>query len=153
MTQAFSGHGESDFEALYRQNVALRREVDHLSTLREIGLAISGSLEKAETMRLIAEVVQGALDVQRLTIYEFDSDRDALCPTVAKYGEDLITAERLEEDRVTRRKSSLWEVFDHPQGAPGGRAACPRGLCAAGRQIRNLGRHGARGSPGRRPLY
>ncbi len=106
---------DREFEALYRQIVELRRQVDHLSTLREIGLAISGSLEKDETMRLIASVVQGALEIRRLTIYEADKETDALRPTIAKYGHDLIDAERLEEDAVPRRRSPLWEVMDHPR--------------------------------------
>ncbi len=108
-------NGDREFEALYRQNLELRRQVEHLATLREIGLAISASLEKDETMRLIATVVQGALEVRRLTIYEADKENDTLRPTIAKYGGDLITPERLEEDVVPRRKSPLWEVMDHPK--------------------------------------
>lgn len=107
--------GDREFEALYRQNLELRRQVDHLATLREIGLAISGSLEKDETMRLIASVVQGALEIRRLTIYEADKENDTLRPTIAKYGGDLITPDRLEEEAVPRRKSLLWDVMDHPK--------------------------------------
>ncbi len=100
-----------DYEALLRRNMALRRQVDHLSTLREIGLAISASLDVDETMRLIAEVVQGALDVRRLTIYELDREQGLLKPTIAKFGDDLITAERLEEEHVSPRGTPQGEAM------------------------------------------
>ena len=87
----------SDYGSLHRRNLELMRQVDHLSTLREIGLAISGSLELRETLPLIANVVQGAIDVKRLAIYE-QLDDHHIRPIVAKYGDDLITSERLEEE-------------------------------------------------------
>lgn len=93
----------ADYEALHKQHVQLRRQLEHLSILREIGLAISASLELGETLQLIVNVVQGALDVKRVTIFETDPDTDALRPVAAKYGSDLITRERLEEDLVPRR--------------------------------------------------
>ena len=91
---------DANFEALYRQNMVLRGQVEQLSTLREISLAISGSLEKSDAMRLIVEVVQGALDVLCVTIYENDAENQCLRPSVAKYDRDLITADHLEEEVV-----------------------------------------------------
>jgi diguanylate cyclase (GGDEF)-like protein len=100
------------YDTLYRQNLELSRQVDHLSTLREIGLAISGSLEMTETLAVISNVVQGALDVSRLTIYELTPDGEAFRPLVAKYGNDLITRERLEEESTPRRGTPLGETVD-----------------------------------------
>jgi len=93
----------SDYESLHRRNLFLMREVDHLSALREIGLAISGSLELRETLPLIANVVHGALDARRLAIYEYFDEGDCFRPIVAKYGDDLILSDRLEEETAARR--------------------------------------------------
>jgi diguanylate cyclase (GGDEF)-like protein len=87
-------------EALHRQNVDLRRQVDHLSTLREIGLAISATLELSQTLPIIANVVQGALDVRRLTLYEPLPGNAGFRPMIAKFGQDLITPDRLAEETV-----------------------------------------------------
>jgi len=92
-----------DFDALYRRNMQLVRQVDDLSTLREIGLAITETLELHEALPIIANVVQGALDVRRLTLYELSKDGESLQPLVAKYGKDLIDRERLAEDTVPAR--------------------------------------------------
>jgi diguanylate cyclase (GGDEF)-like protein len=101
-----------DYDALHRRNLALMKQVDHLSTLREIGLAISGSLELSEALHVIANVVQGALDVRRLTIYQLDPEDNVFRPIVAKYGNDLITQDRLEEESAPRRGSPLGEAID-----------------------------------------
>lgn len=92
-----------DFDALYRRNMQLVRQVDHLSTLREIGLAITETLELHETLPIIATVVQGALNVRRVTVYELSKDGRTLQPVVARYGKDLITRERLAEDTISAR--------------------------------------------------
>lgn len=93
----------AEYDALHRQNVQLRRQLEHLSILREIGLAISASLELSETFQIIVNVVQGALDVKRVTIFEIDKDSGDLRPVIARYGSDLITRERLEEELISRR--------------------------------------------------
>ncbi len=100
-----------DFDVLYRRNMQLVRQVDHLSTLREIGLAITETLELHEALPIIANVVQGALDVRRLTLYELSQDGDSLQPLVAKYGKDLIDRERLAEDTVPARGSRFGDVL------------------------------------------
>lgn len=101
-----------DYESLYRRYMELGREVEHLSTLREIGLAISGSLEMSETLPIIAHVVQGAVDVRRLTILTPDRDGIYLQPVIAKYGNDLISRDRLEEDPEPRRGSPAGQAMD-----------------------------------------
>lgn len=107
MATASSG----DYEALYRSYLAALKQVDHLSTLREIGLAINATLDLDDTLRQIAEVVQGALDVGRLTLYQPDADGSTAHPVVAKYGRDLITKDRLEEERVSLHGSLLGECM------------------------------------------
>ncbi|MBI2423242.1 MAG: sensor domain-containing diguanylate cyclase [Candidatus Hydrogenedentes bacterium] len=101
----------ADFEALYRRTMQLVRQVDQLSTLREISLAVNASLELAETLPIVANVVHGALDVRRITIYEFRPKEDTLQPLIAKYGSDLITASRLEEDAVPREGSHFGDAI------------------------------------------
>ncbi len=103
---------DGDYERLYRQHVALMKEVDRLSTLREVALTVGGSLELNEALPLIANVVQGALDLRRLTIYTLSEDQTSLRPIVAKYGDDLITADRLEEDYEPRRGTPLGRALD-----------------------------------------
>ncbi len=102
----------SDYESLHRRNLELTKEVERLSILREIGLAIGGSLELEETLALVANVVQGALEVRRVTIYELDNKGAALRPLAARYGTDLITRERLEEESVSRRGTPFGEALD-----------------------------------------
>lgn len=97
----------SDYASLHRRNQELMRQVDHLSTFREIGLAISGSLELRETLPLIARVLQGALEVRRITIYEWHDEEDIFRPLIAMYGADLIGSERLEEDAVRGRGTPM----------------------------------------------
>ena len=101
----------SDYDVLHKQNVLLRRQVEHLSILREIGLAISASLDLNETLQIIASVVQGALDVKRVTIFEIEKADDVLRPVVARYGSDLITRARLEEEVVSRRGTPHGEAL------------------------------------------
>lgn len=101
-SQKSQGSG-GDFDALYRRNMQLVRQVDHLSTLREIGLAITETLELHEALPIIATVVQGALDVRRVTVYELSKDGRLLQPVVARFGKDLITRERLAEDTIPAR--------------------------------------------------
>ncbi len=96
-----------EYEALHASYLALRREVDHLSALREIWLAISGSLDLGETLTAIARVVQAELDVRRLTIFELSQDGGTAQPVIAKYGEDLIGRERLLEEVVPLRGTPL----------------------------------------------
>ncbi|HNR29563.1 MAG TPA: sensor domain-containing diguanylate cyclase [Candidatus Hydrogenedentes bacterium] len=99
-----------DYRSLHRQNQMLAKQVDQLSMLREIGLVINRSLELAQTLPDIANVVQGALEVRRLTIYELDEKQNRLRPIIAKYGDDLITAERLEEDSMPFRGTPFEEA-------------------------------------------
>jgi len=101
-----------DFEMLYRRNLDLIRQVDHLSTVREIGLAISASLDLNESLPTIAHVVQGALDVKKLTLFELIEDEDIFRPIIAKYGNDLISRDRLEEESAPRKGSLLGEALD-----------------------------------------
>ncbi len=102
-----------DYESLYRQNIELRRQVDQLSTMREIGLAIYASLEWGETLPAIANVVQGALEVRRLTIYELENRGDILKPVIAKYGADLIGQSRLEGETEPCRGTPFGRAIDN----------------------------------------
>jgi len=92
--------------------VLLQQQVEQLSILREVGVAISSTLELSEALPIIANVVQGALDIRRLTIYELSEDGGYLLPMVAKYGDDLITRDRLVEESLSRRSSPWTEVLD-----------------------------------------
>ncbi len=112
MKKISSGRVDGDYEALYQSYLAERRQVEHLSTLREIGLVISSTLDLNEALTLVANVVQGALDIRRLTIYTLDKKGDVFRPVIAKYGQDLITKERLEEDSVPARGSVLARSLD-----------------------------------------
>lgn len=100
-----------DYESLYRSYLALKRDVEHLSTLREITLSLNSSLDLNQTLTLIATVVQGALEVQRLTLYEVDREKDLAQPIVARYGGDLITRDRLEEDGVFLHGTAIHEAY------------------------------------------
>ena len=102
-----------DYASLHRQYQVLAKQVDQLSMLREIGLAINRSLELSKTLPDIANVVQGALEVRRLTVYELDRDTDRLRPVIAKYGADLITQERLAEESVPYHGTVFDEVLSH----------------------------------------
>jgi len=101
-----------DYESLYRSYVALLRQVEQLSTLREIGLAINSTLELDDALKSIANVVQGALDVQRLTIFVLDKETRVARPVIAKYGRDLIEKARLQEDAVPLDGSPLGRALD-----------------------------------------
>lgn len=107
-TQPAQGRTD-DYDALHRDYVLLQRQVDDLSAIREIGLAINSSIELHEALPTIANVVHGALDVRKLTIYEFQG-RSAARPVIAKYGRDLITRERLDEDAAPLQGTPLGEA-------------------------------------------
>ncbi len=100
-----------DYEALYRSFIALHKEVEHLSTLREIGLAINSTLELNDTLTIIVNVVQGALDVSRVTIYQLDKTGKVALPVIAKYGQDLISHDRLKEETAPLVGTSLGEAL------------------------------------------
>lgn len=102
---------QGDYEALYRQHIAVVRQMEHLSALREIGLAISASLDLDETLAAIVNVAQGALDVRRATIYVPDETRETFRPVIAKYGGDLITQARLEEEVLPGRGTPLGKAL------------------------------------------
>ncbi len=100
-----------DYEALYRDYVDLLKQVEHLSTLREIGLAISSTLEMDQMLTTIADVVQGTLDVARLTIYDVDRRNQVARPLIAKFGHDPISKERLQEEAVSLREAHMAEAI------------------------------------------
>lgn len=102
-----------DYESLYLSYVALNREVDHLSTLREIGLAINSSLDLNETFTIIANVVHGALEIGRLTIFQVEKDGKSAQPVIAKYGEDLIDRERLKEEATPLAGNPIGEALQY----------------------------------------
>lgn len=89
-----------DYESLYKSYIALKREVEHLSTLREIALSLNGSLDLDETLTIIGTVVHGALEVQRLTLFQIDEESNQATPIMAKYGGDVIGKSRLAEDGI-----------------------------------------------------
>ncbi len=89
----------------------MTRKMEQLSALREIGLAISGSLDLDETLAAIVNVVQGALDVRRVTIYTPEKERELFRPVIAKYGEDLIMRDRLNEEILPGRGTPLGEAM------------------------------------------
>lgn len=101
-----------NYLALHRDYVHLLRQVEHLSTLREIGLAVNSTLDLEEMLSLIAEVVQGALDIRRLTIYEVDTRKGVARPLIAKYGADPIGKERLQEESISLKQSELGELVN-----------------------------------------
>jgi diguanylate cyclase (GGDEF)-like protein len=92
-----------DYESLYRNNVSLLRQVDHLSMVREIGLAVASTLDLDEMLKTIAEVVQGALEVRKLTIYQVDPQFDTAQAVIAKFGDDRIGKDRLQEEKLALR--------------------------------------------------
>lgn len=100
MAQRGANRYKVDHETLYRENLRLLRQVEQLSALREIGLAINISLELDEVLPVIATVIRGTLEVRRLTIFALNKERDRLQPLVAQYGGDLITRDRLAEDSL-----------------------------------------------------
>lgn len=101
-----------DYASLHRRNQMLTRQVDQLSMLRELGLTINRSLELSQTLPDIANVVQGALEVRRLTIYELAEEARELRPVVAKYGDDLIGRDRLAEDALRYRGTPFEEALE-----------------------------------------
>jgi diguanylate cyclase (GGDEF)-like protein len=99
------------YEALYRRCRSLEKQIEQLTALREISFAVGRSLEFSEIVTIIAEVVQGALNVPRVILYSYEEDSALLVPLVAKYGNDLITRERLQEDSVPARRKPFQEVL------------------------------------------
>ncbi len=99
-----------DYKALYHELQRLRQEVERLSTLREIGFATNSSLQLEEALPLIATVVQGALEVPKVTIYALEGGR--LRPVVARHGNDLISAERLAEESVPRERKPFAQAIE-----------------------------------------
>lgn len=103
MSQQGSHDLARDYESLYRNYLALMRQVDHLSMLREIGLAVASTLDLDEMLKTIAEVVQGALEVRKLTIYQIDGATGTAQAVIAKFGEDRIGKERLVGEVINLR--------------------------------------------------
>ncbi|MCC6144800.1 MAG: sensor domain-containing diguanylate cyclase [Candidatus Hydrogenedentes bacterium] len=112
MTPPTGKRYQLDHETLYRENLRLRRQVEHLSTLREIGLAINTSLELDEVLPVIASVLKGAIEVRRITIYLLSKDGAALQPQAAMYGNDLIRRDRLEEESVPAALPAFRRALD-----------------------------------------
>jgi diguanylate cyclase (GGDEF)-like protein len=105
-----------EYDALYKSYVHLTKEVENLSTIREIALAIGTSIELSEILPTIATVVQGALGVRKLTLYEWDKRASIGKPLVAQHGRDLITMDRLAEDQIEIEGSTFGGVLTG--GAP-----------------------------------
>lgn len=98
-----------DYESLYRDYLDLLRQVDHLSLLREIGLAVASTLELDEMLTTIAEVVQGALEVRKLSIYRLDAQGTTAQAVIAKFGNDRIGKDRLVEETLQLRGTPAGE--------------------------------------------
>lgn len=110
MADEDTAHRTGDYDGLYRNYIDLLKQVDHLSTLREIGLAINSSIEFDEVLPTIANVVHGALDIRRLTLFQLEPDLELAKPVVAKFGRDLITRERLEEEGTLLEGSPIGDA-------------------------------------------
>lgn len=100
-----------DYESLYRNYLSLLRQVDHLSMVREIGLAVASTLDLDEMLTTIAEVVQGALEVRKLTIYQVTAQLDTAQAVIAKFGADRIGKDRLHEEKLALRGTPAGEAL------------------------------------------
>ncbi len=125
MSEEQGGLEGADYAGLYRSYIEALNQVDHLSTLREIGLAINASLDLDETLTTIANVVHGALDVYRLTLFEIDEGGRTAHPAVAKYGDDVISRERLEGETIL------------VSGTPFGKALAQRRVILVNTELQN----------------
>lgn len=101
-----------DYDSLYQSYLDLLDQVDHLSILREIGSAVNSTLELEEVLPTIATVVQSALDVSKITIYQIDKGGLTSRPIIAKYGSDLISKERLVEEQAQVRGAPMGNALD-----------------------------------------
>ncbi len=94
-----------DYESLYRSYTALLREVEYLSTLREISLAINTSLDLHDTLKHVASVLEGALEARRIVIYEYDEETGDIKPLIARFNGETIGHSRLAEEHIEPRNS------------------------------------------------
>jgi len=115
MTDEAPKRPTGDYDALYRSYLTLLKQVDQLSTLREVGLAINSTLELDEALPIIANVVQGALDVSKLTIFQLSKDHETARPVIAKFGRDLITPDRLEEEKRAVQGTPIGDALETRQ--------------------------------------
>ena len=101
-----------DYESLYKSYVSLLDQVDQLSTLRDIATAVSSTIEMDEVLPLIATVVQSALDVSKIIIFRLDEGGLTCKPVVAKFGNDLISEDRLAEETTPVRGAPMGEALE-----------------------------------------
>mgnify|MGYP000923020955 CR=1 FL=1 len=96
------------YEALLRQNQELLRQVDRLSTLREVSLAVTSSLVLDEVLPLAGTIMQASLEARRIAIYEYDSAEDLFRAIyINQQGKDMLRG-RLEGEQ----ESDLSDYFD-----------------------------------------
>ncbi len=107
------GHKDQKYERLYRSYVSAQKQVEKLSTLREITLSINSTLDLNETLRLVVDTVCDALDVRRVMVYIHEAARGILQPVVARFGNDLITEDRLKEDNLKSTEGIYGEAIRH----------------------------------------
>lgn len=93
----------------------LQREVDKLSILREITLSVISSLDLNDALKNIAEVVQGAIDVRKVAIYELRKKENLFRALIIKTEAELKTEEDLEDETIPRKGSYLGDVLDSRQ--------------------------------------
>ncbi len=90
-----------DYASLLRRIRTLERQVDDLSILREVGLAVSSTLDLNEALNTIVNVVQGALEVKRIAVYQYYKKDASLHPLIAKHEFELLDPEQLREEVLT----------------------------------------------------
>jgi len=105
----------NEYEALHKRSLNLQREVDKLSILREITLSVISSLDLNDALRNIADVVQGALEVRKVAIYELRKKENVFRPLIIKTEHSMVTEEDLEDETIPRKGSYLGDVLDSRQ--------------------------------------
>ncbi|MCK4244348.1 MAG: diguanylate cyclase [Candidatus Omnitrophica bacterium] len=87
---------EEDYNDLYQRDLKRQHGIEELSASREIGIAVSSSIELREVLKVILKVVTDSVQTKETTIYLVREESEELYPKIQKIGSKIILEESID---------------------------------------------------------
>ncbi|MDD5067151.1 MAG: diguanylate cyclase [bacterium] len=88
------------YKELYEDNQKLSEELENLTTLREVGLAINSILNFDQMLQTIMDVVLAKMNARKIIIYLIDETDRELVGQIGREGNRIISADGLKNEKI-----------------------------------------------------
>ena len=110
---------DKSYRELYQRNSERQHRVEELSALREIAIAVSGSIELQEVLRISLKIISDSMQTEETVFYLKGEESEQLYPKIQKIGSKIILGERIDSsglepgllERIKHKKEDI--VLNH----------------------------------------